>query len=166
MNFLPESMKHKPTNYYLYAVGALSFLAILIFFLTSIEAYYKDYSALNRTMERISEIKSTSSRLVETKRETEALNEKLRFLNSFQSKRNRHIELLKQVSATLPKDAWLTGYNADDKGTIELEGYARRSAAIIAPFEKHKMFKNIQFTSPVTVREGKERFSIKMEVDQ
>lgn len=164
MNFLSTRLRPTKVNYYTYAIASLAGLAIFLFFMTSLLAYYKDSASLDDITDRINEIKSTSSHLVETKRRTEALNAKLEFLRSFQLERNLQIAILNEVSSTLPKEAWLTNYLSDEKGVVELEGYAKRSAAIIAPFENSKMFQDVEFTSPVTVREGKERFSIKMKV--
>jgi Tfp pilus assembly protein PilN len=164
MNFLSDQLKPRKVDYYTYGVAALAGLAILLFFTTSLLAYYKDRSTLSEVTDRINEIKSTSSRLVETKRETEAINAQLSFLHSFQLERNRHIAILNAVSTTLPKDAWLTNFLSDEKDTVEIEGYAKRSAAIIAPFENSEMFSDVEFTCPVTVRKGKERFCIKMKV--
>jgi hypothetical protein len=164
LNFLSRSLRPRQRDYYTYAIASLAGTAVTLFFITSLLAYYKDYAALSRITKRIDEIKSTSSQLVETRRETELLNAKLEFLDAFQRERNRHIAILNEVSVTLPKDAWLTNYLSDEKDMVELEGYARRSASIIAPFENSNMFREVEFTSPVIVRQGKERFSIKMKV--
>jgi len=164
MNFLSGRLRPRQVDYFTYTAASLAGLCILLFFMTSLLAYYKDSSSLSHITRRINEIKSTSSSLVETRREIEASNAKLAFLHEFQLERNRHIAILNEVSITLPKNAWLTSYLSDEKGTVELEGYARSSAAIIAPFENSAMFKDVEFTSPVTVRDGRERFSIKMQV--
>jgi len=164
MNFLSPKLRPREIDYYSYSAISLIAISILLFFMTSLLAYYKDSSSLSDVTDRIDEIKSTSAHLVETRREIEASNAKLSFLHDFQLQRNRHIAILNEVSTTLPKDAWLTSYLSDEKGVVELEGYARRSASIIAPFENSEMFRNVEFTSPVTVRDGKERFSLKMQV--
>ncbi len=60
-------------------------------------------------------------------------------------------------------DAYLTSVSADEKGKVEIEGFAKRAAGIIGPLEKSPLFKDVEFVSPVTVREGMERFSLRMQ---
>jgi hypothetical protein len=166
LNFIPEEFVAPKIDYYPYAIVTMSILSILIFFSTSIFSYYKDYAALKKVDARINEIKTTAHELVETKKELEAIEEKRKFLLEFQSKRNININVLRQLSLILPEEAWLTSFSADEKGKVEIVGFADRAANIIEPLEKSPLFKNVEFSSPVTVKDGMERFSLKMEVER
>lgn len=162
LDFTPVQFKSFSPGHFIYAVTSLIILSVLILFLTPSVAYYKDRAALNNVRGRIEDIKSTASSLVETKKELEAIDERLRFLHEFQKNRNRHINILEELSGLFPKDAWLENFHSDHEGKVEIEGFAKRAADIVAPLENSALFKNVEFTSPVTIREGKERFSIKM----
>lgn len=166
LDFTPAELRTRKADYYAYAIGFLAVLSVVLFFSTSLLAYYKDYAALRKVQARVAEIRSTSRDLVETRKKLEDINRKTQVLFEFKRKRNRQIEILRQLSIILPRDAWLTGFNSGEKGTVEIEGYAKRSAEIIEPLENSPLFKNVAFSSPVTVRGGKERFSIKMELEQ
>jgi Tfp pilus assembly protein PilN len=166
LNFVPEAFVSKRAEYYNYALVGLTAFAVLLFFLTSIVSYYKDVSAISTVKRRTEEIRSTSSELVEAKKELEAIEEKMNFLLQFRSRSNRYIEALKHLSVILPKDAWLTDFSAKEKGVIEIEGYAQRTADLIVPLENSSLFRNVEFSSPINVRDNLERFSIKMEIEE
>ncbi len=76
------------------------------------------------------------------------------------------IRILVELSGILPKNAWLTSLSADEQGKLEIEGFADKAADIIPPLENSPMFKDVEFSSPVTMREGLERFSLKMLIEQ
>jgi Tfp pilus assembly protein PilN len=166
LNFTPAELVRARRDYYPTALAALCGLAVLLFFSTAWLSYYKDLRAL-RTLERkVEQIKATSSELMDARREFEGIDERRRFLLHFQQRRNRHIAILQRMSGLLPEDAWLTHYVSSDKGRIELQGFAKRSAEIIAPLENSDMFRNVEFSSPVTVRNNQERFAIRMELER
>jgi Tfp pilus assembly protein PilN len=164
--FLPEELKAKRVDFYPYALAAMCAVSVLAFFSTTWLSYYKDYSALKTVNASIEEIKRSSSELMQTQREFESIDEKRRFLLEFQQGRNKHIRILRRLSTLLPKDAWLTNFTTNGKGRIEIQGYAKRSASLISPLEKSSSFKNVEFSSPVTIRDKRERFSIKMEMEE
>ncbi len=165
MDFTPPELVPKKTNHLPVAMAVLAASCVAVFFLTSLLAYYKDYSALASIQGRLSEIQTSSKGLVQIKQETEALQKKLRFLRDFHAQSNRHILILRRLSRILPSSAWLTSFTANDNATVEIEGFAKRTADIIRPLEKSDEFREVEFATPVTIREGRERFSIKMKVE-
>lgn len=166
LDFVPEEFAGRKFNYYPYALVSLCALSVLFFFSTSLLSYYKDYSALKEVDARIDRIQATASELLQTKKELEAIEDKRWLLLDFQKTRNRHIEIIRHLSSILPGDAWLTSFSSDEKGKVAIQGRARRTAAIISPLEKSEMFKNVELSSPVTVRGTVERFSIRMEIER
>lgn len=165
IGFMPEEFVPEKFDYYPHAIIIMSVLAVLIFFLTAVMSYYKDYAALKAVEARIDEIKSTAYELVETKKELETIEEKMRFLFDFQQRRNINIKVLRQLSIILPEEAWLTNFSVE-KGRAEIRGFAGRAANIIEPLEKSALFKKVEFSTPVTVKDGMERFSLKMELER
>lgn len=166
LNFVPEELAGKKFNYYPYALVSLCTLSLLLFFSTSLLSYYKDYSALKEVDTRIEQIRSTASELLLTQKELEAIEDKRQFLNNFQSTRNRHIEILRRLSTILPATSWLTSFSSDEKGKVEIKGRAKRTATLISPLEKSDIFKNVELSSPVTVRGELEWFSITMDIER
>jgi Tfp pilus assembly protein PilN len=166
MDFSPGELVRERTNWLPPAIAGLAGACIVVFFLTSLLAYYRDYSALSSVRKRLEEIKATAGEVVEIKRKAESLEQRKRFLMHFRKESNRHIFTLKSLSRILPRDAWLTSFTANESGVVELEGYARRTADIILPLESSSRFMEVEFTTPVTVRKDSERFAIKMKVEK
>ena len=166
LDFAPSGLRPDAHNYMPIALSGLAGLCVTIFFLTTILAYAKDRAALSSVRSRLNEIRTTASEVVDIKRESEEIEKKIMRIKEFERERNRHIHTLKRLSQVLPVDAWLTGFTANDEGVVEIEGYAKRTADIIRPLEKSDEFSDITFSTPVTVREGQEKFAIKMRVDR
>jgi general secretion pathway protein L len=165
MNFAAAEFQPRKTDYAFYVSVVLAAVTVLLFFSTTLLAYYKDYSILKRVQREIAEIKTAASGLLDMRRELEEIDRKRQFLYAFRLKKNSHIQILSELSKILPRDAWLTGFSSDEKGTVKIDGFARRTADIIPPLENSPLFRKVEFSSPVSVREGQERFSITMEIE-
>ena len=164
LDFTPPELVTEKTNRLPHVMAGLAVLCVLVFFLTSVLAYNRDSSALVSVQERLAEIRTSSEGLVEIKRETDVLHGQIGFLREFRAKSNRHIHLLNRLSRILPESAWLTSFTANDSDSVEIEGFARRTAKIIRPLELSEEFSDVEFSTPITVRDDMERFSIKMGV--
>ena len=71
--------------------------------------------------------------------------------------------LLKDLSETIPADAYLTTLNLRG-ARLTLDGQAHSASDLITALEKSKRFKNVTFSSPTTRQGDKERFAIAAEV--
>lgn len=162
LNFMPAELLPKKKDYYPYAMGALTVLTVVLLFFNAVYSYYKDYAAMRDIEKRIEQIKGQASGLLEIKRKMESIYEKKKFLYEFQRKRNLNIKVLTELSRILPKDAWLTAMSVDEKGKIEIEGFAKRAAGIIEPLSKSELFTKVEFVSPIVSQDGQERFSIRV----
>ena len=77
----------------------------------------------------------------------------------------RMIQFLKELTDKIPSDAYLTTLRYRN-GRIEMDGFANKSSELIQILENSPMFRNAQFTSPITQGQGgQERFSIVAEVE-
>jgi hypothetical protein len=166
LNFIPEGIEVGKVDYVNRSIAGAAALAVLLLFLTSTLSYFKDYAALKRVNSRIEEIKRTSSELVVAKNELEDIEEKKRFLLQYRTESNTYIQVLTHMSIILPKDAWLTDFSAEEDGKVEIEGYAKRTADLIVPLENSSLLSKVEFSSPVSVRDNMERFSIRMDIER
>lgn len=162
LNIASAVFKGKRFDHYNYALIAASFLSVLIYFSANWFSYYKDYAALRAIETRINEINDAAGSQIESMNHFEVIDNKRRFLLNFDLKRRRNIELLRHLSTVLPNDSWLTKFSANGDGKVEIQGYARRSAALITLLEEYPGFKNVSFSSPIIVEEGREKFAISM----
>jgi hypothetical protein len=162
MDFRPGEMVEPKKQYHSAALWALGVFSVFLLFLTPAYSYFREYRMLEFIDNRIEEIKKTSRELLVLRRNLEEVKKKKAFLLKFQEEKNASISFLSEISKVLPPNAWLTALSIDEKGVIELNGFAQRAADIIEPLEKSPFFKNVAFSNPVTTKEGMERFSIKM----
>jgi general secretion pathway protein L len=72
---------------------------------------------------------------------------------------------LKELTDKIPSDAYLTTLRYRNN-RIEMDGFATKSSELIQILESSPLFRNAQFTSPITQGQGgQERFSIVAEIE-
>jgi Tfp pilus assembly protein PilN len=77
----------------------------------------------------------------------------------------RTVQFLKELTDKIPTDAYLTTLRYRNN-RIEMDGFANKSSELIQIIESSPLFRNAQFTSPITPGQGgQERFSIVAEVE-
>jgi len=161
-----EQAKKPQIDYLPYASVLLISVSLALYILTDIGAYYKELSALKETDAHIEKMKQTAKGIIEESRALSKTEERINFLLTFRKDSALPIMALKELSTALPKDAWLTDFSSDSSGKIEIKGLAPRAADIIEPLEGSKVFKNIEFSAPVTRKDNLQRFSLKMEIQR
>jgi general secretion pathway protein L len=78
---------------------------------------------------------------------------------------NRHsVDLLREVTELLPDDAYLTTFRLRGN-QVQLDGFARAASELIPKLDTSKHFKDVKFGSPTTKAQGRDRFSITMELE-
>ncbi len=99
-------------------------------------------------------------------KEVEALEKEVSVVSNFKKARPMTLDLIKELTAVLPKKAWLSRLRITDT-TVEIEGYAASATELLPKLEASKYFRKVEFASP-TFRDARinaERFSIKMEIE-
>ncbi len=82
-----------------------------------------------------------------------------------ENQERRTVQFLKELTEKIPPDAYLTTLRYRNN-RIEMDGFATKSSELIQILESSPLFKNAQFTSPITQGQGgQERFSIVAEVE-
>jgi len=163
LNFLPYEFIKQKKDYYPYGIGGLAAAALLVFLLTGAVVYYKDRSALKNTESKIASIKSKASGVIEAEKKLDILRNERSVLLDFQNRSNLSVKVLSTLSKILPADIWLINISIDDKGKVEMEGFAAKTADLVVALEKSKTFRNVSFSAPIISKGKEERFAIKME---
>ncbi|NTU43878.1 MAG: pilus assembly protein PilM [Nitrospirales bacterium] len=113
------------------------------------------------------EIRKPGLKKVEAlKKEIEKASGELAIIKGFKPKGPLSLDVLKELTAIVPKQAWLTRIQAIE-GAIQVEGYAKVATELLAKIEASPLFKKAEFALP-TVRDESmktERFAIKMELE-
>ena len=98
------------------------------------------------------------------KKEIEALEPELAAIRNFKEGRTPAIEIMREMTAILPKNAWLTRLRITNKN-IEIEGYAASPSELLPKLEATKHFRKVEFSSPsfFDARLNASKFMIRME---
>ena len=165
MNLLDNGI-HIPQKTPIAATIALLFIlaALCVFWLISpLQIEEKRIEAIDREiMARRDEVKKAEA----LKKDLEAVEKEIYTINSFKSARPMALNLLKEMTKVLPKNAWLSRIRITDS-TVEIEGYAASATEILPKLEASRYFKKAEFSSP-TFRDARlsaDRFVIKTEIE-
>jgi Tfp pilus assembly protein PilN len=111
---------------------------------------------------RKEEVKKTEA----LRKEIESLNKNIAAINDFKHNRVLALNILKELTTLLPKNAWLTRTRITEK-TVEIEGYSASATGLLPKLEASRYFQKAEFASPTfrDARMNADRFNIKMEIE-
>ena len=164
LEFLSPELVKKRKDYYPYAVAGFAAAAVGLFLLMGFVTYLKDVYTLNTIESQIRAIQTRASGVIETRKKLDAVQGERRVLVDFLDRSNVAIKAMTNLSRIIPADTWIINLSLDDKGSIELEGFSRKTSDLVLTLEKSGLFKSLSFSAPIISREGEERFSLKLEV--
>jgi Tfp pilus assembly protein PilN len=100
------------------------------------------------------------------KKEIDSLSNEISTINNFKGDSPMSLMILKELTAILPKTAWLTRVRITES-TVDIEGYAGSASTLLSKLEASKYFKKAEFASPTfrDARMNADRFNIKMEIE-
>ncbi|MDG2305470.1 MAG: PilN domain-containing protein [Candidatus Binatia bacterium] len=143
------------------------FLAAVLVVVTLVwvtSAMVKDHVVLGDLHAELARLEPQIRRVHANVGESEGLRQNIDLLTQGESLRNSMF--LQELTKVVPADAYLTTFRMRN-GRVELEGFAASAADLVPLLEKSRLFKNAQFTSPVTkVQNNQERFSLTTDIAQ
>ena len=100
------------------------------------------------------------------KKEIDAVNTDISTIATFKENRQMALNILKELTAVLPKTSWLTRVRITETN-VEIEGYAGSATELLPKLEASPLFKKAEFASPTfrDARMNSDRFIIKMEIE-
>ncbi len=110
--------------------------------------------------------KESVRKVEELKKEIDGITKDVLVIENFKEKRPMLLAVLKEITAMLPKNAWLTRARITDTG-VELEGYAASASPLLSILEQSKHLRKVEFAMPTTrdQRQKADRFVLKMELE-
>jgi Tfp pilus assembly protein PilN len=142
----------------------LAAVLVVVTLVWLVSAVIKDHSTASRLHAELAELEPRLRAVHRNEDAARELRDKLEVLTRDQ--RRRSAAFLHELTQVIPTDAYLTTFRVRSD-RIELEGFARSASDLIPLLEKSPLFKNPQFTSPVTkVQNNQERFSLTTEIVQ
>ena len=164
-NLLQKGRREKaklPVAFTLFLVFSLVALGIL-YIVAPLRIEEKRLEEIDR---RVAAIRPEVKKVETLKKEVDALESEVSTINSFKKGKPIALQILKELTAILPKSAWLTRARITDT-TVEIEGYAAAATELLSKLEASPYLKKVEFASPTfrDVRLNSDRFVIKMEIE-
>ena len=146
------------------ALGLLVLCAGIFYMISPIGIEGKQLEEIDR---QISLRKDEVGKVEAVRKEMDALSKEIASINSIKAGKPMAIDIMKELTAVLPKNVWLARVRITDTG-VDIEGYSSGSAAELLPLlESSKYLQKVEFSSPTfrDTRMNADRFVIKMEIE-
>jgi Tfp pilus assembly protein PilN len=164
-NLLQKGRREKtkiPVAFTMFLLLSLLVLGIL-YLLAPLKVEEKRLAEIER---RVTAIRGEVRKVETLKKEVDALEGEVATVKGFKKRKPMTLQILKELTAILPKSAWLTRARITDT-TVEIEGYAAAATELLPKLEASPYLRKVEFASPTfrDVRLNSDRFVIKMEIE-
>src|SRR5262249_36058512 len=156
-NLLPDELRPRPFPWPLVATAALALLALGIGAAIPTVTFVRERRALSVLNARIARLAPEVVRAERLSADVEHARRELAPLRSFEEQGLHPPPVLRELTDTLPADAWLTSLSVDRSG-LELGGFANAASQLIPLLEASPVLERVEFTSPVTKAPDREHF--------
>lgn len=159
-NLLPDEVRPRPFPWPLAATATLALLALGIGAAIPAVTFVKERRALAALDARIAHLAPEVERAERFAAEVERARRELATLRSFEEQGLHPLPVIRELTDTLPGDAWLTNLSVDRSG-LELGGFANAASQLIPLLEASPALERVEFTSPVTKGRDREQFRLR-----
>ncbi len=164
-NLLQKGRREKPATPVIFTlVLVIALLALgILYIVAPLRVEEKRLEEIER---RVAAIRGEVKKVEALKKQVDALESEVSTVNGFKKDKPMTLQILKELTAILPKSAWLTRVRITDT-TVEIEGYAAAATDLLPKLEASPYLKKVEFASPTfrDVRLNSDRFVIKMEIE-
>jgi len=159
INLLPLKLRRKPSKIGYYTMMVLAGLLLLSAFSWGGGNILRHELRLDYLDTEIKRLSSEIKRVDQLRTEGKKIEDRIYYLNTLSQGGVPVLEILKELSQRIPKDAWVRRFSFSEKG-IEIEGQADAASELIPLLEASPLFRDVMFLSAITKRDGRERFKI------
>jgi Tfp pilus assembly protein PilN len=167
MNLLPAELRVRQTRW-AYVPTVILGLAIIAL----LAALFFRQVAQNRVLigeldQEIQSLKAPVEKAQSVRNQADALGNKIKAIEEVLRKRDMNLEILKELSALLPQDTFLSSYSYRD-GIIQLTGLSGSSSDLIQRMEQSALFKDVVQRGPIVKdsQTGKDRFTLEAKLER
>ncbi|MBN2242519.1 MAG: pilus assembly protein PilM [Acidobacteria bacterium] len=167
INLLPEAFRVRQPRW-AYISAAVLGLCILAFLAgLFLHGQVQDRRLLNELDGEISSLKNSVARVQDLRRKTEALKNEIHSMETLFRKKDRSLEVLRELTTILPDDTYLNNYVYRD-GKLSIAGLSDSATDLIALLENSPLLRNVVQRSGIfrDTQSGKDRFSIEAELEE
>jgi Tfp pilus assembly protein PilN len=159
-NLLPDEIRPRPFPWPLAATAALALVTIGIGLAIPVVTFVKERRTRAKIEARIARLAPEVRRAEQLVAEVERARRELTTLRSFEDQGLRPLPMLRELTETLPADAWVMTLSVDRSG-LELGGFANAASQLIPLLEASPGLERVEFTSPVTKGRDREQFRLR-----
>jgi Tfp pilus assembly protein PilN len=160
INFLPSELRRKPGKAGYYVMLFLTVMLILSGLAWGGTYFMKQRLAAKSLDAELSRLRSEIANIDRIRSDSEALRERLDYLSATRSGHASALEILRELTQTIPETAWVRELTVSEK-EVQLSGYADAASGLIPLLEDSPLFKDVVFLSTITKdKDGKEYFRI------
>jgi Tfp pilus assembly protein PilN len=161
INLLPLEIRKRPSRVGQYVLIGL--IALLFFFVTAWGGghLFRQQMRLRAVIGETKRLSSEVATVTEFEERIKEIEENIATLKESKGDKHSILDILRELTETIPKTAWLNEFRLTDKG-IQLIGYAESASELIPLLERSPLFEDVVFLSASTrdPRQKKERFHI------
>ncbi len=143
----------------------LSVILFLLIIANGASYLIKERMQLQEIEKRIEELKPEVVLVQKQTQRYQKLRDRMKNLHAITRQPTPVLNILKELTLKLPADAWLENFRMTKK-EIELRGSAGAASNLIPVLEASPLFKDVKFTSAITSRAGKDKFKIKITLEE
>ena len=150
---------------YAVALSSLAALSFILYVLSILIPYWLDYRELKRLQGGIQSIESEASDVLNMNSRLDAVDSRLREMVLLKKRGYEAIDALAELGRVLPGHSWVVMFKYNGK-TVEISGFSKRAIEVLKALEASERFSNVRFSSPIITMKDRERFVIRMEMEQ
>ncbi len=160
INILPEGFRKRPSRFGHYTLFVLVCLIILSAIAWGGGNIFFQQLRLSRLNAEIAQLRAEVPRIDKTRAKCKEVEKQIDYLNSLRHGDVTVLDVLKELSQRIPKNAWVMTLTFSDKG-VQIHGLAESASGLIPSIEDSPLFKDTAFLSPITRNnKGQEVFRI------
>jgi general secretion pathway protein L len=168
VNLLPEEMRKKPSRAGYYVMFGLAGLSLFLALAWIGGAIFNTQRYIKRLDTEVDRLKVEATKLEQIKGDIGKIEHQIDVLEPLRRNSLTVLDAIKELSVTIPKNAWLLRVTYSDKDKkIQIEGWADSASELIPLLDNSPLFSGVGFLSTITrSAAGKERFRIGLELER
>jgi general secretion pathway protein L len=164
LNMLPLELRPKPSRISRYVMIALCAVLVISGAVWLGGGIVKNRAMAEKIDTELSRLGDEIAMVEKNRQQCLDLVRQIEILQGIQGRSPRTLDIMRELTERIPKDAWLTEIRIAEDSVI-ISGNAETATQLIPLLEDSPLFGDVAFQSPVSkTREGKERFRIRLKV--
>jgi Tfp pilus assembly protein PilN len=159
-NLLPDDLRPRPFPWPMAATAAVALFTLAIGAAIPTVSFVRERRALAALDASIARLAPAVQRAEGRMVDVERARRELATLRDFEERGLHPLPVLRELTDTIPGDAWLTNFTVDRNG-LELGGFANAASQLISLLEASPSLERVEFTSPVTKGRDREQFRLR-----